>query len=561
MPINYKRWDELVDSDEEEPAPAPKQQQPSAPPVAPPPMPTLLSAAASPSLGRAAVCSTMKDVRHRIESWVRWHLHIGFERLYIFFDDANETESAELAKAVGGSAVQALMRDSDVLKQAWRRQPSWGGMGKDADKDVQIRQLLNAQHSMDLARTGGLTWLLHLDSDELFLPRGASASSFSDALDAASPCAAGSVVAHFSRLAASGCECFVYHNFEAVPEGLPPAAEIPPTDAKPAAGGPTSDPFSQIELFKLAESRVPWREDHQALDALEAWRKRTRSHKFFLYYESGKCACRVDTDGNWVPVSVHTCLPRLPQNSDGTPAKWDEPRLNTRAWTNDYRNSGLRHAMEEGSCVLHYPVWDPAALWHKYVLHGDFTNELVSGKTHKKGLQWGECFHIECRDVYLKNKGEADGGYSALLELFKKVVMLQPNDRGEAERQIHLGLLVRLKQAKELLTARRGDAAATMTAAAQVSSGGGGGPQQQTPPAALLTPPAPPPPRPSGALIDPHSTPVWTAGYARRIRPYQAHGESALERLDWRGPKAWRAEKRLSGTQLEALRMMQAAKQ
>ena len=78
MPINYKRRDELVDSDEEEPAPAPKQQQQPAPPVAPPPMPTLLWAAASPSLGRAAVCSTMKDVRHRIESWVRWHLHIGF---------------------------------------------------------------------------------------------------------------------------------------------------------------------------------------------------------------------------------------------------------------------------------------------------------------------------------------------------------------------------------------------------------------------------------------------------------------------------------------------------
>ena len=104
----------------------------------------------------------MKDVRHRIESWVRWHLHVGFERLYIFFDDASETESAELARAAGGSAVHTLMRDSDVLRQAWKRQPSWHGVGKDADHDVQTRQLLNAQLSMDLAKAGGLVWLLHL---------------------------------------------------------------------------------------------------------------------------------------------------------------------------------------------------------------------------------------------------------------------------------------------------------------------------------------------------------------------------------------------------------------
>ena len=99
---------------------------------------------APPKLGRAAICSTMKDVRTRIQSWVRWHLWVGFERLYIFFDDANETESAELAKAVGGNKVHALMRDSDVLRQAWRRQPSWQGIkdqGKDVDRDVQIRQL------------------------------------------------------------------------------------------------------------------------------------------------------------------------------------------------------------------------------------------------------------------------------------------------------------------------------------------------------------------------------------------------------------------------------------
>ena len=109
--------------------------------------------------GRAAVCSTMKDVRGRIDSWVRWHLWLGFSRLYIFFDDSTETTSIEAAKAAaepwGERAVVALLRGSEALRAAWARQPSWASMGMNADRDVQVRQLLNAQLAMELARADG----------------------------------------------------------------------------------------------------------------------------------------------------------------------------------------------------------------------------------------------------------------------------------------------------------------------------------------------------------------------------------------------------------------------
>jgi hypothetical protein len=185
MPINYKRWDSLHDSSDEDEPSKPQAASPrspaasasSSPPASPNkpsnelPSTTLSGVVPDVARGRAAVCSTMKDVQHRITSWVRWHLHIGFERLYIFFDDASETESVQLARAAGGSAVVALMRDSDVLKNAWKRTPSWQGMGKDADKDVQIRQLLNAQLAMDMSRSAGLTWLLHMCAHEHATPR------------------------------------------------------------------------------------------------------------------------------------------------------------------------------------------------------------------------------------------------------------------------------------------------------------------------------------------------------------------------------------------------------
>jgi hypothetical protein len=370
------------------------------------------------------------------------------------------------------------------------------------------------------------------DSDELFLPRVHPTDT---------ACEAGSVVRHFAALAAAGCEQFVYYNFEAVPEVLPPSANEPPAEAAPPPGGPPTDPFAQIELFKRPEVLVPWRSNSTALAALDSWRRRTRAGKFFLYYENGKCACRVDTDGLYVPVSVHMCLPRFP---DG---KWNESRLHTRVWTNDFRNETARALPSETSCILHYPAWDPQALWHKYVLHGNFSDKLVSGKTHKQGLQWGECFHIECRDVYLASKSDSDGGYAAMLALFRKTVML--SEPAEAARQIELGLLTRIPHALGLLADGRNGTSAgaplplprpvpAPPAAAKKA--------QEAAPAAVPSPPM----TAAEALL----APVWTAGQVRYIEPWQLHGDYAVERASWRGPKRWRA--RLSRDQLEALRMM-----
>ena len=333
--------------------------------------------------GRAAVCSTMKDVRGRIDSWVRWHLWLGFSRLYIFFDDSTETASIEAAKAAaepwGERAVVALLRGSEALRAAWARQPSWASMGMNANRDVQVRQLLNAQLAMELARADGLTWLLHLDSDELFLPRNDVQHGARWARSEAEEprCEPGAVVAHFAALAAAGCECFLYHNYEGVPTHVDEpraatAATSAPTlpgngaariDAVVGTRDGTSDPFVSLEVFKQCEARVEWRSVPETARALEQWRARSHAGKLFLYYENGKCACRVDTDGNWVPVNVHLCLPRL------RCGKWDAQRMQLRGWTNDVRNAGMRHHVHEASAVLHFPVWEPEAFWRKCAFH------------------------------------------------------------------------------------------------------------------------------------------------------------------------------------------------
>ncbi len=612
MPINYKRWDDIGDSSDEEPLaaqPASRQlpqtvhqrppppeplPRPLPPPSAPPPEPVR---PVDPELGRAAVCSTMKDVEGRIVSWVRWHVHLGFEKLFLFFDDAAEHRSMSLAVAAGGDRVVLLPRNSASLLDGLSRVPSWAAMGPKADADVQIRQLLNAQYAMVLTKRAGLTWLLHIDSDELFLPAPRPLASSPRAAAPPERGHAGSATAHFAALAAGGCEFFSYHNLEGVPEKLPRRSHAQADEA--AAGrGLDTDPFTEITLFKQTHALIPHTQSAEA--AVESWRKRNDARKFFLYYENGKAAVRVDTDGLWVPISVHACLPRIPNlGHPAAPSTWDSQRLLDRGWTNDGRNEGMRVDTTERSVVLHFPVWDHVALWRKYAMHGSFTDKLVSGLAHKGGLEWGPCFHVQCRDAYLECREEADGGLGSMTKLFTEAACLM--SESEAIRQIACGVLVRLPDASIALlssateppTAADVDVAPPSGAAAfgreearvgcaqqpqQVPSSGhghanGAGPTGHAP--------APPPARAFTYTPRAAAPPDWTAAQQVETRAYNyactcmpAHprapnatqvkmretfqvSETSVERRDWRGPKPYRS--RLSDSQREALRMMRGA--
>ena len=237
-----------------------------------------------------------------------------------------------------------------------------------------------------------------------------------------------------------------------------------------------------------------------------ASRSRTRDGGVFLSYEHGKCACRVDTDGLWVPVSAHTCLPR------SLSGKWDEARLQQRGWTNDPRNRGLRHYAAEATAVLHYHLWSAEALWHRCVppsadalaysvallpprpsylaLHtaprlpslplsmrrlGPRTpmpsfllllplppplcppppptsvrrhRALGDASLAEGALSQMTGFEREARDAYPSHLHEPDGARAAMAELFRTVCFVEPQ---EVARQISCGVLVRLSHVTRFL--------------------------------------------------------------------------------------------------------------
>jgi len=443
--FNYDKWADLAKSDDEDedggnkpgvaPAPSRRPRQPKVPgknrSMADEPPSSFLD-------GRAAIASTVKDVKDRIGSWVRWHLHIGFERLFLFFDDPEEKESMEIARKVGDKAVVIIKRDKELLKE-WQDLPSWEGHKDVAEDEIQVRQVLNVQFCMRLCRKECISWLLNIDSDELFLPD----MSLIDSHCAAK--ARGAVPHLFCALAGNECEVFSFANHEAVPEEVAPVDE-----SREASDKSRGDPFMDLSLFKKSNSPAFVEKNPMTEQIVDGWRDRQHGRDFgggqyFLYYEHGKSAVKCDTDGCYVPPTVHHFWPR---NVDT--GMWDKERLRKHGFTNDARNTALyNHCPQIRASILHYPLWDPNALWAKYKLHGDFSDEIAGIPTRQGSLRWGDLFHAQCRDTYLAAKDDSDGGRQAMHDLFKNIAALE--NKEEADRQVRSGLLCRVGVVQEVL--------------------------------------------------------------------------------------------------------------
>jgi hypothetical protein len=213
--------------------------------------------------GRAAIVTTLRNAGEVLDSFIAWHLSIGFGRIYLFFDDPADPD---LPRAAAHPSVTAIPHDSR-LRERWFALPQYAEQSAFVDREVMARQVLNTELAMALAREDGFEWLLHIDSDELFYSPSQSAA------------------AHFASLEDQRLETIVYMNYEAVPE----RDEI-------------SDFFREVDLFKVP----PHLNAKPVTPALvRAVQSTPQLHPhFFNFYASGKSAVRLSAAG-MRPSGVH----------------------------------------------------------------------------------------------------------------------------------------------------------------------------------------------------------------------------------------------------------------
>ena len=170
-----------------------------------------------------AVVSTQRGVGATLDSFLHWHLDgAGFDLVYLYLD-APEEDAVALGRVLSrhpgwADRVCVLEANEDFrAREAYATLPSWSHVARSVASMVQSRQRLNCEHCVRLCAAAGVRWLLHIDSDELFMP-----AAGQDAR------------AHFDRLEEQGCWQFTYRNLEAVATS-PPATATAATATATAA--------------------------------------------------------------------------------------------------------------------------------------------------------------------------------------------------------------------------------------------------------------------------------------------------------------------------------------
>jgi len=133
-------------------------------------------------LAFTSLCEQFKDISvgivttvkkpHKFDDWIKYHLKIGFTKLYVVLDDENEDISYPSDKVV-------FIKNN----KNWKKELSELNMGMfydQYDKEVMSRQVLNYANVKKIAIKDNIDWLLHIDADELFYPESGSLSSIFD---------------------------------------------------------------------------------------------------------------------------------------------------------------------------------------------------------------------------------------------------------------------------------------------------------------------------------------------------------------------------------------------
>lgn len=348
-----------------------------------------------------------------LESFLRYHLAIGFDRVLLFADDASDEKSLAIAGTFPAEQVLLHVAGPELDALHARRCSSFERLASLRD-EVSARQMLNAELAMAVASDLGLRWLVHLDADELF---------FTD-----EP----SIAPHFARLDEDGVHQMTYLNLEGVPE-------------EPD----TEDYFSRVTLFRRHHFSVPLTDE--ARRAMRFWMDRTIDRQYLLMYDNGKSACRVLPGAT--PLSQH--LWRLPAEGGyrSCTALADVRRLDVE----NYRGC-------TDTCILHFPVCGLSWLRDKYKTLGAFPDTWLGGK-----VAVPRSFHTTARQLCAEDCAlDGEGGGGLLEELFRREVLLE--DAGEAGRQVAAGVCLRITRPAGLLGA---DVSRHLAPAEVVESGGG----------------------------------------------------------------------------------------
>lgn len=108
---------------------------------------------------KIAIVLTVKAPIEQLRQFLDYHLSIGFDRIYVYFDDPND-------RAIREFQLHPKLTIHRCTNDYWQ-----SAHNSARNDSIIIRQELNVKHAMVCAKQDRIDWLAHIDCDELIYPR------------------------------------------------------------------------------------------------------------------------------------------------------------------------------------------------------------------------------------------------------------------------------------------------------------------------------------------------------------------------------------------------------
>ena len=374
---------------------------------------------------KCVICTTVKLPafgKEVLDSFVKYHLEIGFSHIYIFFDDPYDASISQIKARYSLDQVTIFLRGDD-LKSKWSNMClSYSDLLPYVENEVQARQRLNCEVALKEACKKKYDWLLHIDSDELFY------SKLHD-----------DISLHFKRLMDDGVYSLTYLNFEGVPEKMFERLDVKTGDSD------FVNYFKHVTLFRRHHSVVEM--NNASFEGMKYWERRRSHGQYFLAYDIGKSAVRVLP--NVQCTNVHKFTIMGSQNDSLIEGEKNQPKRECTAVI-DARNFDAKNYYEiQDPVILHYVVCGLPWLRAKYNMLGAFPNSWYGGK-----IPIAPSFHRDARDLMLHNSKNNE---DRVRLFYRNQVMLDvSSDSSEYKNLISSGVCERIVKPQNILKRKDG---------------------------------------------------------------------------------------------------------
>ncbi|CAO2831667.1 unnamed protein product [Amaranthus hypochondriacus] len=208
---------------------------------------------------KACITTTTSAGLEQILPWIFYHKVIGISKFFLFVEGKAATMNVSIVlESIPGIQViyrTKQLKEEQAKSRIWNESWLSNFFYKPCNNELFVKQTLNMEMAIGMARDAGMEWIFHLDTDELLHPAGTRGYSVTELL----------------MDVPSDVDMIVFPNYESAVER---------SDIK--------EPFSEVSMFKKNFDHLP-KETY-----FGHYKESTRGNpNYFLTYGNGKAAARI----------------------------------------------------------------------------------------------------------------------------------------------------------------------------------------------------------------------------------------------------------------------------